>query len=447
MNSYIELQRQDQSHLLHPLHHPSAHQEPLIMDSGEGIWLKTVDGRTFIDGLAGLWNVLIGHGNQDLANAARSQMNKLAYSSNYVGMSNVPAIQLAEKLAGYAYPDLNVTYFASGGAEANESAFKTARYYWKRKGKPEKVKIIARQDAYHGVTLAAMSATGIAPYWPMFEPRVPNFLHVNAPYPYRYEGDLRQGETIGKAAARSLEEAIQREGQNSVAAFIAEPVQGAGGVIVPPDDYFPTIREICDHYEVLLIADEVITGFGRTGEWFALHHWGVQPDIMSFAKGITSGYLPLGGIQISDEIREAIMTAPPNERWMHAYTYSGHATCCRVALENLAIMERESLAEEAAGLGERLKAGLESMFDISCVGDVRGLGLMCAIEFVADRETKEPAGIASKVLSACQDRGLISRIKGESLLLAPPLIISEAEIDQVLAIVREAIESVWSVEN
>lgn len=435
---------QDQRHLLHPLHHPDAHRAPVIVESGRGIWLKAVDGREYIDGLAGLWNVLVGHGNEELAESAEVQMRKLAFFSNYVGMSNIPAIELADKLAGYAYPKLNTTYFTSGGAEANETAFKTARYYWKRRGKPEKIKVIARQDAYHGVTMAAMSATGITPYWPMFEPRVPNFLHIVAPYPYRFEGEIRPGETIGQAAARALEEAILREGPESVAAFIAEPVQGAGGVIVPPDDYFPLVREICDRHQVLFIADEVITGFGRTGEWFALRHWDVHPDIMSFAKGITSGYLPLGGIQISDEIRETIMSAPPGERWMHAYTYSGHATCCAVALTNLTILEREDLATRASVMGQRLMDGLESLKDIDCVGNVRGLGLMAAVEFVADRETKESAGIAEKIRLACQERGLISRTKGESYLLAPPLVINEEEIDRILAIVREAIESVWA---
>jgi adenosylmethionine-8-amino-7-oxononanoate aminotransferase len=443
MIDYQALQREDNAHLLHPLHHPSAHETPLVVNGGHGIWVQTVDGREFIDGLAGLWNILIGHGNKELAEAAYAQMQQLAYFSNYVGVSNVPAIELASKLAGYAYPSLNSTYFTAGGAEANESAFKTARYYWKRLGKPTKVKIIARQDAYHGVTLAAMSATGITPYWTMFEPRVPGFLHTYAPYPYRYEGDIKAGETIGHAAARALEEAIMTEGPDTVAAIIAEPVQGAGGVIVPPDDYFPRVREICDKYKVLLIADEVITGFGRTGEKFALHRWGVEPDIMTFAKGITSGYLPLGGMQISDEIREAIMSAPLQQRWMHAYTYSGHATCCAVALKNLEIMERERLTEQAAKMGEKLLSGLEKMRDIDCVGNVRGLGLMCAIEFVADKETKESAGIASQILLACQQKGLISRIKGESLLLAPPLIINEGEIDKILAIIREAIEEVW----
>lgn len=444
MTKKSKLVKRDQRYLLHPLHHPNAHQEPLIMKSGHGVWLKTIDGKEYLDGLSGLWNILIGHGNRKLAKVAKKQMAELAYFSNYVGVSNIPAIELADKLAGYAYPSLNTTFFASGGAEANESAFKTARYYWKRMGKAEKVKVIARQDAYHGVTLATMSATGIAPYWTMFEPRVPNFLHTHAPYPYRYEGDVRKGETIGKAAARALEETIIHEGPDTVAAFIAEPVQGAGGVIVPPDDYFPAIREVCDKYEVLLIADEVITGFGRTGEWFGLQHWGVEPDIMAFAKGVTSGYLPLGGIQISDTVREAIMTAPAGQQWMHAYTYSGHATCCAVAIANIDILERKNLAERAKIMGARLLEGLQTLSDIECVGNVRGLGLMCAVEFVADRETKESANIAGQILKECLERGLISRIKGESILFAPPLIINEEEVDQIVSILRESITAVWS---
>lgn len=436
------LLEQDRKHLLHPLHHPTAHESPLIIESGQGVWLRTVDGKEYIDGLAGLWNVQVGHGNTELAGAAQQQMTQIAYCSNYVGTSNLPAIELANKLAGFAYPSLNTTFFASGGAEANESAFKTARYYWKRKEKPDKVKIIARQRAYHGVTLAAMSATGMSPYWPMFEPRVPNFLHIPEPDPYRFTGEIKAGETVGQAAARALEEAILREGPDTVGAFIAEPVQGAGGVIVPPDDYFPRVREICDQYEVLLIADEVITGFGRTGDWFALRRWGVQPDIMSFAKGITSGYLPLGGIQVSDDIHEAILSAPPDKRWMHAYTYSGHPTCCAVALKNLEILEREGLVERAAQMGERLLSGLQTLDEFPQVGNVRGLGLMCAVEFVADRETKVPAGIGEKVRLACMERGLFTRAVNDILVFAPPLIISEAEVDKILEIVRESIGAV-----
>jgi adenosylmethionine-8-amino-7-oxononanoate aminotransferase len=443
MSDDTPLLERDRKHLLHPLHHPSAHEHPLVIQSGQGVWIRTVDGAEFLDGLAGLWNILVGHGRIELADAAREQMAQLAYFSNYAGAANVPAIELADRLAGLAYPNLNATFFTSGGAEANESAFKTVRYYWKRMGKPDKVKVIARDRAYHGVTLAAMSATGMTAYWPMFEPRVPNFLHIPAPYPYRFEGEVLSGETVGLAAARALEEAIVREGPDTVGAFIAEPVQGAGGVIVPPDDYFARVRAICDQYDVLFIADEVITGFGRTGEWFALGRWGVQPDIMSFAKGITSGYLPLGGIQISDQIRETIMDAPAGERWLHAYTYSGHPTCCAVALANLDILEREDLAENAAEMGQRLADGLHKLQDeFECIGNVRGLGLMWAIEFVADRETKEPAGIGGAVQQACLDRGLLTRIVGDSLLFAPPLIIHSDEVDQMVHITRAAISAV-----
>ena len=442
MPNPTNLLEQDQQHLLHPLHHPTDHQAPLLIESGHGVWVRTVDGKEYIDGLAGLWNVLVGHGNTELAEAARRQMSELAFCSTYIGSSNLRAIELAEKLAGFAYPNLNTTYFTCGGAEANESAFKTARYYWKRKGKPGKVKIISRYRAYHGLTLATMSATGLPMYWEMFEPRVPGFVHVAAPDPYRFDGELKAGESVGQAAARLVEEAILREGAETVGAVIAEPVQGAGGVIVPPDDYFPHLRQICDRHEVLLIADEVITGFGRTGEWFALGRWGVQPDMMSFAKGITSGYLPLGGIQISDEIRDVIMTAEYGQRWTHAYTYSGHPTCCAVGLKNLEILERDGLAKRAKQRGRRLLAGLQSLRESPKVGDVRGLGLMCAVEFVADKESKAAANLGGKVRQACLERGLFTRTIGDILAFPPPLVISEDEVDQIVTIVREALEAV-----
>jgi len=437
------LLEQDRDHLLHPLHHPQFHGTPVIFERGEGIWLHTVDGRKLIDGFAGLWNVNIGHGQKEMAATAAQQIETLAYCSNYAGSANVPAIQLADKLAGMAYPTLNTTFFASGGAEANESAFKTVRHYWKRLGKPDKTKIIARTHAYHGITLAAMSATGLNAYWPMFEPRVPGFSHIPAPYAYRFQGDIKEGETLGQAAARALEEAILREGPDTVGGFIAEPIQGTGGVIVPPDDYFPLIREICDRYNVLLIADEVITGFGRTGEWFGLNRWGIQPDIMSFAKGITSGYLPLGGIQISDAIREVIMNAPVKERWMHAYTYSGHPTCCAVALTNLAIIEREGLVENAARMGHRLLDGLHALqAEFECIGDVRGLGLMAAIEFTSDRATKAPANLGEKVRLACVERGLFTRAMGDNFMFSPPMIINAEEVDLMLQILGESIAAV-----
>jgi putrescine---pyruvate transaminase len=443
--STVDLVKEDQDHLFHPLHHPADHQSPKVWVKGEGIYLWDAEGRQYIDGLACLWNVNVGHGRRELADAAATQMAELAYCSAYTGATNIPATKLASKLASLAYPSLNTVFFTSGGAESNESAFKTARFYWKAMDKPDKVKIIARQHAYHGVTLAAMSATGMAPYWKMFEPRVPNFLHVQAPYPYRFEG-VKPGETIGQAAARQLEEKILAEEPDTVAAFIAEPVQGAGGVIVPPDDYFPHIRRVCDRYDVLFIADEVITGFGRTGSWFALDRWGVEPDIMSFAKGVTSGYLPLGGIMISDKIRQAVLSAKYEDRWMHAYTYSGHPTCCAVGLKNLEIIEKEGLVKHAGEMGTRLLKGLKTLDEYAAVGDVRGLGLMAAVELVGDRSTKAPTDPALKIGPRVQDecirRSLYTRIRGDVIMLCPALVISDAEVDRIVDILREALQDV-----
>jgi len=435
----------DRAHLLHPLQHPADHATPHVWVKGRGVVLTDAEGREYLDGLSCLWNVNVGHGRRELAEAAAEQMATLAYSTNYVGSSNVPAIQLAHRLTELAYPNLVATYFASGGAEANESAFKTARFYWKAKGQPAKVKIVSRQYGYHGVTLAAMSATAVPGYAKMFEPLVPNFVHTAAPYGYRLAG-VRPGETVGQAAARMLEETILKEGPETVAAVIAEPVQGAGGVIVPPDDYFPLIRQICTKHHVLFIADEVITGFGRTGDWFALKRWGVQPDILSFAKGITSGYLPLGGIMVSQEIVDAMVSAPYADRWMHAYTYSGHPTCCAVALRNLEILEKEGLVENAAKMGARLLAGLQTLTDFKAVGDVRGLGLMAGVELVADRSTKaafDPAtGTIGKVKAALESRGVFTRNMRDIIAFSPPLVITAAQVDQLVESLRGALETV-----
>jgi adenosylmethionine-8-amino-7-oxononanoate aminotransferase len=344
----------DRAHLLHPLHHPSSYAASQTWVEGRGAIIKDPTGREYVDGLAGPWNVNVGHGRRELADAARDQMTTLAYYSSYSGSINYPAVALAEKLCDLVYPSINAFFFTSGGAEASETSFKTVRFYWKAEGKPDKVKAISRHHAYHGLTLAAMSATGLPAFWPMFEPRVPGFVHIEAPDPYRFVND-DPGVAVGVAAAQKLEDAILREGADTVAAFIAEPVQGAGGVIIPPADYFARVREICTKHDVLFIADEVITGFGRTGRWFGLERYRVEPDVMQFAKGITSGYIPLGGIGVSNAVRDVINGVPPSQRWMHAYTYSGHPTCCAVALENIAVLEREQLIERSAEK-ERLPA-------------------------------------------------------------------------------------------
>jgi adenosylmethionine-8-amino-7-oxononanoate aminotransferase len=418
---------------------------PRIWVRGQGALITDADGRNYIDGLSGLWNVHVGHGREELAAAAAKQMSTLAFHSTYAGGTNYPAIALAERLSGLVYPSINTFFFTSGGAEASESSFKTARFYWKARGKPDKIAVISRRRAYHGVTLAAMSATGLPAFWPMFEPRTPGFLHIDAPDPYRFP-PAKGDESLGIAAANQLDEAIRREGADTVAAFIAEPVQGAGGVIVPPPDYFARVREICDAHDVLLIADEVITGFGRTGRWFGLERYGVEPDIMQFAKGVTSGYVPLGGIGVSDRIREAIDGVPPSRRWMHAFTYSGHPTCCAVALANIDIIEREGLVERAAVAGDRLLAGLRSLEALDGVGHVRGLGLIAGVEIVADKATKAyfPAelGVAQRLTDALLEAGLYTRVAMDVICLAPPLMSDDSIIDRIVGILAETIPRV-----
>ncbi len=435
----------DRAHLMHPLHHPSSYATARVWVSGKGAIITDAAGREYLDGLSGLWNVNAGHGRSELGEVAKRQMSTLAFHSAYAGGSNEPAIALAERLSGLVYPSINTFFFTSGGAEASETSFKTARFYWKAVGKPDKIKVISRKRAYHGLTLAAMSATGLQAFWPMFEPRTPGFLHIDAPDPYRFtSGD--PSISVGVAAANQLEDAILREGADTVAAFIAEPVQGAGGVIVPPPDYFARIREICSKHGVLLIADEVITGFCRTGRWFGLEHYGIEPDIMQFAKGITSGYVPLGGVGVSDTIRDVINDVPPGKRWMHAYTYSGHPTCCAVALANIDILERERLAERAAAAGARLLEALRTLESLDSVGNVRGLGLMAAVEVVRDKATKQQfppeAGLTPRLTDAMLDRGLYTRVVMDCICLAPPLVTTDAEIDRIVNTVGETIPAV-----
>src|SRR5689334_7993271 len=444
MADTAELLEIDRRYLVHPLHHPDEHKAPFFVASAKGAMLTDTEGREFIDGLAGLWNVNVGHGRGELADVAAAQMRKIAYASAYVGATNEPAIRLGEKIVKHAYSNSSAVYYTTGGAESNESAFKTARFFWKVQDKPNKTKIISRIHGYHGVTMAAMSATGMPAYHKMFGPLMPGFIQVAAPYPYRWQGN----QECGIGAAEAVEKAILAEGPETVAAVIAEPVMGAGGVIVPPDSYFPKLRQICEQHEVLLIADEVITGFGRTGRWFALGHWGVEPDIVAFAKGVTSGYLPLGGIILSQPVHDAVLTAPMDQRYMHAATYSGHPVCCAVGLRNVEIIEEENLVERSAEMGRRLLAGLEELYNLPNVGEVRGLGLMCGVELVADKSTKAPAlGLGVKVAREAMARGLLVRARpgsaepqmGDVLCLSPPLSTPQETLDKIPQILRESL--------
>ena len=439
------LLEKDQQHMIHPLHHTAGHANGKVWVKGEGSYLIDADGNRLIDGLSCLWNVNAGHGREELADAAAKQMRELAFGSCYAGASNRPAIELAARLSGLCYPSINNFYFTSGGGEATDSNIKLARFYWKARGQPEKTRVISRIWGYHGVTFAAMCATGISSYWPMFEPRIPGFSHIPSPDPYRYPMP-EDGSSQGIAAANELEKEILKQGPETVAMFIAEPVQGAGGVIVPQDDYFARIREICDKYDVLLVADEVITAFGRTGKMFALEHYGVQPDLVQFAKAITSGYVPLGGIGMNDEIAEVVKAS--DKPWMHAYTYSGHPTTCAVGLASLDMIEKEDFPGQAASKGDYLLEKLHAELDgHPHVGEVRGKGMMAGIELVENKSTRElyPAewGVGPKMTNAMISHGLFTRMRSEVVCIAPPLTTDESTLDDIVAAVRDSVVDVF----
>lgn len=439
----------DIRHVIHPLTNLHAHQVqgPLIWDRGEGIYLYDADGNRYIDGAAGMWNVNVGHGRAELAEVAAAQMSRLEYASSFGGASNRPSIELAESIARVAPGDLNTILFTAGGSESNDSAFKLARLYWKQRGLPRKRTIIARYMGYHGLTLATTQATGIPRYWEMVEPGVEGFTHVGAPDAYRHGQGLSESEFVDTLAAE-LEETIARHGAATIAAFIAEPVMGTGGVIVPPEGYFGRVRELCDRHDILLIVDEVITGFGRLGSWFGIEQWGVEPDIMTVAKGISSGYIPLGGVVLSDRVREPLYS-DPDLTLMHGFTYTGHPVACAVGVRNVEIIAREGLVEQSARVGSYFLDRLREVGDRhESVGEVRGRGMMAGVEFVLDCATRAEAApanrIAPKVSKEALRRGLICRPMPGSDVLAfsPPLIADEGDVDRICAILDEAIAAV-----
>jgi len=434
----------DRTHWLHPqgdLDAPAGSVPQLIFAGGRGATLTDIDGREYIDGMASLWNVNVGYGRTVLADAAAEQMKTLAFSSAYGGFGTTPAIQLATKLAELAPGDLEVTYFASGGAEANDTAYKIARLYWKLRGEPGRVNIVSRIRDYHGLTYGATSATGLANFWKGFEPLAPGFLHAPSPDPYRYSGEG----SAGAGYVQALEQVVLDAGPQTVAAVVVEPVQGAGGVIVPPNDYFPLLRKLCDKYGLLLIADEVITGFGRTGRWFGMENWNVSADLMIFAKGVTSGYLPLSGVMLTHAIHDTLKSV--KGPFAHGFTYSGHPTACAVGLRNLQIIEEERLVERVAENGAHLQRRLQELRSHEIVGDVRGLGLIAGVEFVRDRESKQlfdPAsGVARRVWLAAMESGVIFRpLAGDVIATSPPFVITIKEIDRLVEVLDAAISTV-----
>jgi putrescine aminotransferase len=444
------LAERDAAHLVHPVTEPRqmATRGPRIVSEGDGWWITDSEGHRLIDGFAGLWCVTAGHGRREIIEAVREQMERLEYHTTFHGLSTPPPIELAEKLVSLFPPEygLNHVMFASGGSEANETLFKMVRMYWALRGEPERHVIVSRTHGYHGLTLATMAATGIQPMHWNFGPEPAGFAQVAAPYCYRCELQLSHP-ACDLACADALDAFARQAADGRVAAFIAEPVIGAGGIIPPPEGYFQRIREICDRHEILLISDEVVTGFGRTGSLFGFEHYGFRPDMVTLAKGITSGYLPLGASIVSDVVWDVIAKGLPEHMpFPHGFTYMGHPTCCAAALANLAIVEAEHLPENAARVGAYLLRRLEELRRFETVGDVRGVGLMAAIELVVDKQTQRgfrlPHSAAGLVVDKAWEMGLYCRSMGmETVGLAPPLTIDESVVDRIVEILARAIEA------
>ena len=427
-----ELQALDAVHHMHPFSAQGEFRETgaRVMKSGDGVWLTDSEGEKILDAMAGLWCVNIGYGRDELAEVAARQMRELPYYNTFFKTTHVPAIALAAKLAELAPGNLNHVFFASGGSDANDTNIRVVRRYWELKDKPEKTIIISRKNAYHGSSMGSASLGGMAAMHAQGGLPIPDIHHINQPN-WWAEGGEMSPEDFGIARARELEQAIDELGENRVAAFIAEPIQGAGGVIVPPATYWPEIKRICEERDILLIADEVICGFGRTGNWFGSQTVDIQPDIMTIAKGLSSGYQPIGGSILSDEVAETI----GKDEFNHGYTYSGHPVACAVALENLRIIEEEHLIDHVRDTAAPyMKNVWEQMADHPLVGEAKIVGLMGSIALTPDKASRAAfAGGPGTAGLICRERcfanNLIMRHVGDRMIICPPLPITTAEID------------------
>lgn len=429
-----ELQRLDAAHHMHPFSTQAdlAESGVRVITRGDGVWLTDSDGQQILDGMAGLWCVNIGYGRKELAEVAARQMQELPFYNTFFKTTHVPAIELSAKLAELAPGDLNHVFFAGSGSEANDTNIRMVRHYWSTKGKPEKSVIISRKNAYHGSTLGGASLGGMIPMHEQGGLPIPDVHHINQPNWWSEGGDMSP-EDFGVARARELEEAIEQIGEDRVAAFIAEPIQGAGGVIVPPDSYWPEIKRICDEHDILLIADEVICGFGRTGNWFGSQAVGIQPHIMTIAKGLSSGYQPIGGSIVCDEVAEVVGDTEFN----HGYTYSGHPVAAAVALENLRIIEEEKLIERVRDeTGPHLRAKWKGLADHPLVGEAKIVGMMGSLALTPHKDSRAAfaseagtVGLIARELSF--KNNLVMRHVGDRMIISPPLVISKEEIDML----------------
>jgi putrescine aminotransferase len=439
----------DAAHHVHPFSDTAAlNKEGVrVITHADGVYLWDSEGKKIIDGMSGLWCVQLGYGNRELAEAGYEALKSLPYYNHFFKTSNPWTIELAARLARLLPDGHEHVLFANSGSEANDSALKLIRYYWNLKRKPQKKIHISRELSYHGVTFGGASLSGLTPMHPQWDLPLDGFVKVPTPYWFGAKeagyGDIAPGK-FGEAIAAKLEETILELGPEHVASFSAEPVQGAGGVIFPPESYWPAVVEICAKYDVLIHLDEVITGFGRLGEWFGAMRYGIAPDIMTMAKGLSSGYQPISAISLGTRMAEAILNA--NEELVHGFTYSGHPVASAVALKNLEVMERDGIVPRVKNaIGPYFQARLRERFEgHPIVGQVRGEGLLAAVELVADKAARkffpDIGNVGSHCRNYCFNSGLVCRAIRDTMVLAPPLVIKESEVEEILDLLKHAID-------
>lgn len=445
-----ELKQINASHIWHPMAHPAAMRKtpPDIIARGKGSWIWDIDGHKMLDGVGGLWSCNLGHSNASVRDAIVAQLDELPFYNVFRGTTHPRAIELSTRLVQMMQPeDVSTVVFGSGGSDAVEGALKLARQYWKIKGQADRFKFISLKQGYHGVHFGGMSVNGNTNFRRAYEPLLPGCFHVDTPWLYRnpYTQDPAR---LGEICAELLEREIVFQGPDTVAAFIAEPIQGAGGVIVPPDNYWPLVRAVCDKYGVLLIADEVVTGFGRGGALFGTRLWNVKADMWCLAKGITSGYVPLGATAIGRKVAEVFDADTTGAGAVsHGYTYAAHPVAAAAALATLEQIEALDVVGNAARVGAHLQARLRSFPErFGFVGDVRGRGLMAGIEMVADRASRAPlprgSDLLLRVAREAYRRGAMVRVSGPNLILSPPLVITREEVDFLVDVLEESCQSV-----
>ncbi len=442
--STAEIQASDALHHWHPFTDTAelAERGTRVITSAQGCWLTTNDGERLLDGMAGLWCVNVGYGREEIVEAVARQMRQLPYYNTFFQCTHPLATEFAEALTEVAPAQMNRVFFTNSGSESNDTVFRLARVYWDALGKPSKKMFISRRNGYHGSTVAAASLGGMKPMHGQSGLPIAGIHHIPQPYWFGEGGDS-DPEAFGLARARELEKAIDVLGADNICAFIAEPIQGAGGVVIPPDSYWPEIVRICRERDILIVADEVICGFGRTGHWFGSDLYGIPADLMPIAKGMTSGYIPMGGVFISDRVAGPVMEHAGE--FYHGYTYSGHPAACAAGLANLRILREEKLPERVAtDIGPYLATAWARLADHPLVGEARTRGLLGALELVADKATRRRFPEPGRTGGRCRDlsvkHGLVMRAVGDSMIISPPLVISREEVDELVLRARRALD-------